>query len=87
MANIKMQNYPRSDDYLADAKLFPRPKGKVTADELSRAITKAFERSFKDKQGNTKVLAQTPEELVKLSDISRTILQCAEAHRQLGFEH
>jgi hypothetical protein len=58
MANIKMQNYPRGDDYLADDKLFPRPKGKVNADELSSAIAKAFERSFKDKQGNTTVLAQ-----------------------------
>jgi hypothetical protein len=66
MANIKMQSYPRGDDYLADAKLFPRPKGKVTAEELSDAITKAFERSFKDKQGNTTVLAQTAEELVEL---------------------
>lgn len=66
MANIKMQAYPRDDDYLADDKLFPRPKGKVTTDELSQAITKAFERSFKDKQGNTTTLAQTPKELVEL---------------------
>lgn len=52
MANIKMQAYPRGEDYLADDKLFPRPKVKVTAAELSQAITKAFQRSFKDKQGN-----------------------------------
>jgi hypothetical protein len=69
MANIKMQKYPRGDegdDYLADDKLFPRPKIKVTAAELSLAISKAFERSFKDKQGNTTELTQTPEELVML---------------------
>jgi hypothetical protein len=66
MANIKMQTYPRGDDYLADAKLFPRPKEKVSVGNLSQAITKAFERSFKDKQGNTTVLAQTPEELVEI---------------------
>jgi hypothetical protein len=52
MANIKMQAYPRGDDYLADDKLFPRPKHKIGAGELSGAITRAFERSFKDKQGN-----------------------------------
>jgi hypothetical protein len=66
MANIKMQGYPRAEDYLADGKLFPRPKGKVNPDELSLAITKAFERSFKDKQGNTTELAQSPEALVLL---------------------
>jgi len=66
MANIKMQAYPRGDDYLADDKLFPRPKHKIGAGELSGAITRAFERSFKDKQGNKTELAQSPEELVEL---------------------
>ena len=66
MANIKMQAYPRGDDYLADEKIFPRPKTKVTAAELSQAITKAFQRSFKDKQGDTTKLAQTPAELVEV---------------------
>lgn len=61
-----MQTYPRGEDYLADGKLFPRPTGKVAANDLTQAITKAFERSFKDKQGNTTVLAQSPEELVAL---------------------
>jgi hypothetical protein len=66
MANIKMQAYPRGEDYLADDKLFPRPKTKVAPAELSQAIGKAFERSFKDKQGNKTELAQTPEELVEV---------------------
>ena len=61
-----MQAYPRGDDYVADEKIFPRPKAKVTADELSQAITKAFQRSFKDKQGDTTKLAQTPTELVEV---------------------
>jgi hypothetical protein len=66
MAPKKMQAYPRNEDYLAEEKLFPRPKNKVTAAELSLAISKAFERSFKDKQGNKTELAQTPDELVAL---------------------
>jgi hypothetical protein len=66
MANIKMQNYPRGDDYLADGKIFPRPKGKITANQLSQAITRAFERCLKDKGGNVTELSQTPDELVEV---------------------
>ena len=61
-----MQLYPRDDDYLASDYLFPRPNKKVKVNELSEAIKKAFERSFKDKKGDTTVLPQSVDELVFL---------------------
>jgi len=66
MAHIKIQNYPRRDDYLAKDELFPRPKKSTSAAELSQAITRAYERCLKDKKGNTVELSKTPEELVTL---------------------
>ena len=67
MAHIKFQNYPRKDDdYLANDKLFPRPKKPVAPDQLIKAIGRAFERCLKDKKGNTVELAKTPDELVEL---------------------
>ena len=66
MAHVKIQNYPRRDDYLTKDELFPRPQKSITAAELSQAITRAYERCLKDKKGNTVELAKTPEELVAL---------------------
>ncbi|MGA2802456.1 MAG: hypothetical protein ABSE97_08845 [Verrucomicrobiota bacterium] len=66
MAKIKIQNYPRRDDYLAKDKIFPRPKTPITSDQLFQAITKAFERCLKDKRGNVVELPRSPEELVQL---------------------
>jgi len=56
MAKIKIQNYPRRDDYLAKDKIFPRPKPPISSDQLSQAIAKAFERCLKDKRGNLKLV-------------------------------
>ena len=66
MAKVKIQNYPRRDDYLAKDKLFPRPKEKISAIQLSQAIARAFERCLKDKQGNATEVKQTPEDLVEV---------------------
>jgi hypothetical protein len=66
MAHIKIQNYPRRDDYLAKDKLFPRPQTPIASEQLSHAIAKAFERCLKDKRGNTTELHETPGELVEL---------------------
>jgi hypothetical protein len=66
MPHIKIQNYPRRDDYLAKDELFPRPKKAISSDELSKAIARAYERCLKDKKGNTVELSKTPEELVEL---------------------
>ena len=66
MAHVKIQNYPRRDDYLAKDELFPRPKKPISAGELSEAITRAFKRCLKDKKGNTVELSKTPDELVSL---------------------
>jgi hypothetical protein len=66
MAKIKIQNYPRRDDYLAKDTIFLRPKTPIISDQLSQAIAKAFERCLKDKRGNVVELPQSPTELVQL---------------------
>ena len=66
MPQIKIQNYPRRDDYLAKDELLPRPKTGVSSGQLSQAIGRAFERSLKDKKGNIVELASSPVELVEL---------------------
>ncbi|MGH7976424.1 MAG: hypothetical protein ACREDS_00035 [Limisphaerales bacterium] len=66
MAKIKIQSYPRRDDYLAKDKIFPRPKTSITSEQLSQAIAKAFERCLKDKRGNATELPQSPEKLFQL---------------------
>jgi len=42
MAHVKIQNYPRRDDYLAKDELCHRPKKPINAAELSEAITRAY---------------------------------------------
>ncbi len=42
MAHVKIQNYPRRDDYLAKDELFHRPKKTINTAELSEAITRAY---------------------------------------------
>jgi hypothetical protein len=66
MPQIKIQNYPRRDDYLAKDELLPRPKTAISAAQLAGAIERAFERSLKDKKGNLVELAKSPAELVEL---------------------
>jgi hypothetical protein len=66
MPAIKMQPYPRRDDYLAEEFLFPRPSKPLSEEKLEKAIVTAFERCLKDKRGNVTVPAQTPEELVRM---------------------
>ena len=66
MPQIRIQNYPRRADYLAKDSLFSRPKAPITSDQLSEAISRAFERSFKDKRGNVTELTQSPDDLVEL---------------------
>lgn len=64
--HISLQNYPRRQDYLADDFLFPLPLKPITSVQLNESIRRAFERSLKDKSGETTELPNTPEELVKL---------------------
>jgi hypothetical protein len=66
MPQIKIQSYPRRDDFLAKDELFPRLKTPVNDAELSGAIRRAFERCLKDKRGNVTSLPELPEELVAL---------------------
>jgi len=61
------QGYPRrEEDYLASDTLFPRPTTNIAPAQLSQAISKAFERSLKDKKGNTVIPPKTPDKLVQL---------------------
>jgi hypothetical protein len=66
MAQIKIQQYPRRDDFLAKDDLFPRPGTAISGEELSEAIRRAFERCLKDKRGNVTELPHLPEDLVRL---------------------
>lgn len=63
-----LQPYPRRAEggYLASDSLFPRPERPLETEKLRLSIRRAFERSLKNKKGETVRLAQTPEELVRL---------------------
>lgn len=66
MPQIRIQRYPRRDDFLAEGTLFPRPNTSLTSKQLSAAIGGAFERCLKDKRGDVSELPRSPEKLVAL---------------------
>lgn len=66
MPQIKIQPYPRRDDFLAKEELFPRPQSAIKPSELTEAIRRAFERCLKDKRGNVTTLPSSDEQLVEL---------------------
>lgn len=66
MPPVKMQQYPRRDDYLAQDKLFPPPNRRLSKETLTKAIHVAFERSISDKQGNAMPSTAGPGELVNM---------------------
>lgn len=63
---IKIQQYPRREDFLAKESLFPKPAKSISSEALETAIIAAFERCLKDKRGNLTELPQTSEDLVEL---------------------
>ena len=65
MPPIKMQPYPRREDYLAQDGLFPLPRQRLSTPALTKAIHTAFERSMKDKRGNITKPTADARKLVK----------------------
>lgn len=66
MPKIKIQQYPRRDDFLAEESLFPKPAKSISDKMLDTAIVAAFERCLKDKRGNLTELPKTSEALIAL---------------------
>ena len=61
----QLSTYPRrTGGYLAADSLFPKPEQPLSDDKLKQAIRRAFQRSLKNKKGETVQLPQTPQELV-----------------------
>lgn len=65
MPHIKIQPYPRREDFLADDALFAPPERGLDAARLSAAVERAFTRCLTDKTGTAVEVRTTPEELVE----------------------
>ncbi len=65
MPHIKIQQYPRRDDFLAADELFAPPRTALHPSRLSDAVKRAFERCLTDKTGTRITVHATPEELVE----------------------
>ena len=60
-----LQPYPREKgQILASGTLFPRPKKRLSLEQITRAIDTAFDRALRDKKGEIKAVSDTPEKLV-----------------------
>ena len=59
------QPYPREDgQVLARGELFPKPSQPISQEKVNLAIDVAFDRAMRNKKGQFKVVADTPEKLV-----------------------
>jgi hypothetical protein len=64
---LTLQNYPRvPNELLADWSLFPPLDPPLDEKLIENAINNAFNRCLKNKQGKTKKLIESPEELVEM---------------------
>lgn len=64
-AKQDLQPYPREDgQILAKNSLFPKPHDLLPADKVGVAIDAAFDRALRNKKGEIKAVADTPEKLV-----------------------